>query len=208
MVIYALIDPRDNIIKYVGLTTDGFSRIRDYYSKKLKDKTKKANWVRKLKSLGLCFGVQYLEYCASEGELKLAEIKWIKYYRDLGYALKNTTDGGDSVHRCSYTEEEKRAISERNKVIFGTPEIREKMRQLARGNTHRRGQKYTPEQRARITKANQEESGIKIIDQHGVVYPSQKYLAKLLGCSINTVKDRLNHNPNLPLKGLLLRKVK
>lgn len=206
--IYCLIDPRDNSPKYIGLTTNGFTRIASHYNKTSKENTRKVNWIKKLKSLGLCFRVEYLEYCNSETELKLAETKWIKYYRDdLKINLLNHTDGGESVYRKVYTEEERKIISERNKKIFRTEAIRDKMRKLAEGNTHRRGKKYSSEQLENITKRNREISGKKIIDQFGTIYPSIRFLSKKLKCSMNTIKDRLNINPNKPLKGLILKRV-
>lgn len=206
--IYCLIDPISNSPKYIGLTTNGYTRISSHYNKGTRENTRKVNWIKKLKSLNLCFVVQYLEYCETEDQLRIAEKKWIKYYREsLGADLLNHTEGGDAVYRPEYTEQQKKAISDRNKVIFGTDAVRQKMRQLAKGNTYRRGKRYTKEQLDLITKRNRETSGVKIKDQFGNVYPSISYLAHQINCSPNTIKDRLRKKSKNPIKGLILEKV-
>lgn len=205
--IYALIDPRDSAIKYIGLTTTGFSRISAHFNAKKKENTRKVNWVLKLRSLGLCFSVKYLQYCDNIEELKTAEKHWIKFYRDLGIELLNHTDGGEDVFRPSYSQEDRKKISERTKKAMQDPAIREKIRQANLGNTIRKGKKYTKEQLEFVAKRNKEVSGIKLIDQYGNIYESLNSLSKKLKCSTNTIYDRLYKNPNKPLRGLLLRKL-
>lgn len=205
--IYALICPDTNIVRYVGKTTIGFTRIRqhwyDYKATKSATSYKKICWVRKLKKQNKVFKVKYLEYCESEIQLNECEKYWISFYKQTNHLL-NHTDGGEVSYRHSYTDEEKKAISEKNKIIFNKPEIKEKMRNLALGNTFRKGKKYTKQQLEYISKRNQEVSGIKIKDQHGNIYPSVQSLSKLIKCSMNTIYDRLRKNPNKPIKGLIL----
>lgn len=205
--IYALIDPRDNKIKYIGLTTTGFSRIATHYNAKKKENTRKVNWVNKLKSLNLCFTVEYLQYCNSVEELKTAEKYWIKYYKSIGVDLLNHTEGGEDIFIPIYTDEQRKLHSEKVKKGMKAPGVIEKIRQANIGNTIRRGKKYTKEQLEYITKRNKEVSGIKIVDQYGNLYLSARELSKQIKCSVNTIKDRLNVNPDKPLKGLLLKRL-
>jgi group I intron endonuclease len=206
MCIYVLIDPRDKSKKYVGLTTRGFSRIRSHYLVETNENTRKVNWIKKLKSLGLIFDVEYLEYCSSFEDLKLAEIKWIKHFRNNGVDLLNHSIGGDGSTGRKLTEEQRREMSVRLKKSHNTPEMRKKLSESHKGlPSNRKGKKYTPEQLITITKSNQLTSGKKVIDQNGVIYPSLQMCSKILKVTMNTVKNRVYKNPDKPLKGLLLR---
>lgn len=95
-VIYGLVDPNSNEVRYVGKAIDLYTRIRNHYKpSRLIAKTHKNNWLKTLFIDGLKPLVIILEICESEKELNECEIKWIKYYRELGCDLTNATDGGD-----------------------------------------------------------------------------------------------------------------
>lgn len=104
--IYALIDSRDNKIRYVGKSLSGIDRGYRHLNKsnlKIDGNTKKANWVKNLKDLNLKPIVGYIKLFnqqdfSSKDELNLELYKqeqcFIKYLRTLKYDLTNATDGG------------------------------------------------------------------------------------------------------------------
>lgn len=106
--IYALIDPRDEHIKYIGKSFVGLKRPKSHVasSKKLnnegnfKFKTKIYKWIRYLSSLNLSYSIYILEeikYDKLNDLMNNAERNWIKFARSLGIELKNHTDGGEGL---------------------------------------------------------------------------------------------------------------
>src|SRR3990167_10832280 len=92
--IYALCDPRDDAIRYVGRTVN----LKDRYRNHLKAKwgTHRCCWIKGLKAIGLKPKMTVLEI-VREAECRKAEIWWIAHLRENGYDLTNHSDGGDGI---------------------------------------------------------------------------------------------------------------
>lgn len=95
--VYALIDPRNDLVRYIGKSTTGMRRPRShkYLSNLRNEKTHKANWIRSLVHQGLQPAITVLETFDSEASLSDAERFWIAQGRGLGWHLTNATKGGD-----------------------------------------------------------------------------------------------------------------
>lgn len=141
-VIYVLLEPDTNNVRYVGKAVDLYTRIRNHYKpSRLIDKTHKNNWLNKLLNEGKYVRVNVVEELDNEKLLNEAEKKWIKYYKNLGYDLTNGTEGGDggkmspeSIEKMKLnkigvklSEEHKQKISEGNKGRIVTEETRNKL---------------------------------------------------------------------------------
>ena len=124
--IYTLIDPRDNSIKYVGLSTTGFSRVNNHFkSGYSKNQSRVKSWIQSLRAHGYIFQVNYIEYFDKDGpHVDKAEIKWIKHYKDQGIELYNADLGGRRDYHNFNSEECKKLLSERAAIANGTPEQR------------------------------------------------------------------------------------
>lgn len=111
-VVYTLTDPRDSLVKYVGITTDVKNRFSKHKSdKQSKEGILKKNWVLKLLKLGL----QPIIDVIDEGDVdycQKAETSYIKLYRACGAKLKNQMKTG---FLFQHTDETKRKISEARK---------------------------------------------------------------------------------------------
>lgn len=96
--VYALIDPRDNKVRYVGVTTQGIKKRFNEHNKQVRDGelTYKANWIRSLWRNGLNPKIAVLESGYGDS-FRDAEIWWIQFFRDFGVELTNLTDGGDGA---------------------------------------------------------------------------------------------------------------
>lgn len=125
-IIYGLVDPRDNCVKYVGQTAVNL-RSRFYQHLKAAFRVRKSDgkyscnnrvqrWIRKLSAQNLTPEPTILEEVASAFDLNDAEIKWVKYYRfQKNIDLVNETSGGDGV-RCKRSKSWRKKIS---KSILG-----------------------------------------------------------------------------------------
>lgn len=92
--IYTLIDPRDNQIRYVGKTTQTLER---RFNCHLYDnsKCKKTSWVKSLKLQGLQPIIKQID--SVEDNWEFWENYWICNLKILGFDLLNHTDGGDGM---------------------------------------------------------------------------------------------------------------
>lgn len=141
--IYALVDPRDGVIKYVGKSYDPQERLKGHFKNCKRTVTLKNRWIAKLKSLDLKPNITILEEVAlSEWEDK--EQYWIRELQNQGYPLKNGDRGGKGRSRFVVSEETRRKISLANTGRRHSEEIKHK---ISLANT---GKKRTDEQKNRI----------------------------------------------------------
>lgn len=95
--IYALIDPRTQVVRYVGKADKPHERLKRHTGYQLKDDTYKSRWLRSLISEGLCPELIILDKVA-KADWVAHECKWIAFYRiKSGTDLTNGTEGGDGA---------------------------------------------------------------------------------------------------------------
>lgn len=96
--IYCLIDPRDNMIRYVGKTVNLKNRYNYHLNCNLKDtNTHKKNWINSLKYLELKPELFILdEIHCNDKEWIQYEMYWISQIRSWGFNLLNYSIGGDN----------------------------------------------------------------------------------------------------------------
>ena len=93
--IYGLIDPRNEGLRYIGRSSSGLNRPKAHE----RDTTNshKTRWIAQLKAAGLTYEIEVLEVVESPDLLNEAECFFIAYFRSLGCRLTNLTDGGERV---------------------------------------------------------------------------------------------------------------
>ena len=110
--IYSLIDPRDNIVRYVGKSKNIKMRLSYHTTpSKLKKNTHKNNWIKQLLSLGLKPTIIILE-TVYKNIWKEKEKYWINFFGREN--LTNGTDGGEGSSGA--TEETRNIISEKARI--------------------------------------------------------------------------------------------
>lgn len=146
MIVYALIDPRDGAVRYVGKThRTAHRRLRRHLAPcYLVGDTHKERWVRVLLRLGLEPEIRVLERCDDADLLCERERAWIALYQTGGAALTNATPGGDGRGR-QHTAETKSKISA---SLRGRPKSAEHRRRTGEAQQHRR---ISPETRAKMS---------------------------------------------------------
>jgi hypothetical protein len=96
--IYALIDPRDDQVRYVGKADNVKERFMSHLREsKTNAKSHKCAWIRTLIAEGLKPVVKTLEEVNID-EWQKAEIYYIQEFRKMGVNLTNHTIGGDGFH--------------------------------------------------------------------------------------------------------------
>lgn len=99
--IYALIDPRNNETRYVGVSFDSKDRYSKHmYSARSGHVCHKCAWLRQVLSCGLLPELRVLQVIPDELR-GLAEIEWIASLTKQGAKLTNATTGGENKYRLS-----------------------------------------------------------------------------------------------------------
>lgn len=90
--IYALTDPRDQCVRYVGQTNDIGRRYSQHNS--TIESTPKGLWIQELHSLDLKPGIAVLATAETQEEINYLETWWILLGRRAGWNLRNGTNPG------------------------------------------------------------------------------------------------------------------
>jgi len=96
--IYALRDPTNSYVRYVGKTNNLERRYKAHIQRSRWSNLHSSNWIRSILKNGLSPIMDVLEVC-DEDNWEDREIFWISYYRDI-YDLTNILDGGS--HKATY----------------------------------------------------------------------------------------------------------
>lgn len=207
--VYCLVDPRFNEVRYIGKSSYGLSRPESHGApaKLANDRTYKARWIRELQRNGLTYAVEVLEYVQEPSELCAAERYWIMAARANGWRLTNLTDGGEGLSGLKFSAEHRARISAANKGQQLTPEQRARFMQHVRTRDNsiyvahakkmyeaRRGTHHSTETKAKIGAGNRGKvvsaegrANIALAKGHpvrelttGAVYPSATAAARAL----------------------------
>lgn len=146
--VYALRDPRDGTIRYIGQSTRGIQRARASSRAHVADGPRKAEWIRSLNEAGGSPEVVVLQECVDRKELDRVERRWIQHYRALCVGLTNMADGGPGIPgvRRSVETRAKQSAAARARGISSE--------QRARMNAARRGKPLSAAHRDKIRAAN------------------------------------------------------
>lgn len=135
--VYGLVDPRTQMIRYIGQSHVGMRRPREHRRNPAKgtEHYYSVRWVAKLKRLGLTYDIVILEHVAPDHDaLNAAEVWWITYGHASKWRLTNLTDGGDGVSGRVVSKEERTKMSMRAKALWADPEYRAKVEASLRSN--------------------------------------------------------------------------
>lgn len=155
-VIYGLIDPNTQELRYVGYSKDLKTRMRQHYQPaNLKRITHKNNWLKSLINLGQKAEVYVIEKYDTPEELPQAEIEMIAYYRYVGCDLTNGTYGGDGATGRIVSEETRKKVSIANTGKKQSPEAIAAWKIANMGKpSPNKGKKASPELRKKLSFAH------------------------------------------------------
>jgi hypothetical protein len=87
--IYALKDPRNDEVRYVGVSKYSVTRYKQHICNTNKNNVAKSDWINELKAIGLLPTFIILEDNVEWDERFKHESYWIKYYLECGSPLTN-----------------------------------------------------------------------------------------------------------------------
>lgn len=165
--IYGLVDPRNNLVKYIGKTNYLSIRYKSHLKEINCDKiTKKRNWLIKLNKLGLKPKLRILFKC-SKKNWQIFEKHYIKLYKLRGFKLVNGTDGGDggvTMLGRKMTEENKKKLIEvskgnkygrKNKGKYHSEETKKKISLKLKGHiAWNKGKKLSESHKKRLSESH------------------------------------------------------
>jgi len=123
--IYELRDPRDSTKspRYVGITIKDLDKRLLGHLSSLKSKTYKNNWVKSLLKDGVCPTIHLIEEVIGWDYACKVEQYWIKEFKEQGYILTNSTDGGEGslglIPRPETIEKCRQASLGKNNSMYG-----------------------------------------------------------------------------------------
>ena len=156
--IYALVDPRDDFIRYVGKTKNLDIRLRGHLRCTV---GAKAVWISELRDKALLPQIIVLEE-TSKLKWQGAEQRWIAQFRTMGFNLFNISRGGNGPTACSL--ETKKKLSRIKSIDVKNIEHLNRLNRQNRGSKRSEatkqkireaqlGRKATPEVRQRMSEA-------------------------------------------------------
>lgn len=157
-IIYGLIDPRNNQLRYIGQSSTGLDRPKrhnsSYYLRPHKGlRTHKQRWILQLLSLNLKPEIIILEQLDKKEQLNESEIFYIAYFKSLGCRLTNTTLGGQNSNPppkrvgWNHTEESKQIMRQKALGKIISQEQRDK---ISKKLTGRKNKSHSEETKRKI----------------------------------------------------------
>ncbi len=118
-VVYALVDPTNNKVRYVGMTSDVYTRFVQHISLTSNNREKN-QWIDSLKIQGIIPILKTLEIVYTLSDARIREVYWINHYTHLGMPLTNIiqyctgsrkeTPSTQELKKAQTNEEERAAI--------------------------------------------------------------------------------------------------
>ncbi len=199
-VIYSLVDPRDERVRYVGKTMVSLrERLIGHLYESKRGRNKRHNWIRKLTSLGLEPRIVPLETVPPGGDWAEAERRWISLL-GASHDLLNGTTGGEGCPGRPVSEKTRRKIGEKNRQTAKNPVNLRRLAQMSRnrppGFYAAIGAKLKGRKHSASYKANMSEA-VKAVIPRG----SSHHNAKI---TEQDVRDILSHLKLYPRDGAYL----
>jgi hypothetical protein len=135
-IVYALVDPRTDQIRYIGKSSVGMERPRSHVEPgRIANESNlhKARWLQQLVTDGLRPIIRVLQSGQSDDEILQMERDWIARARAEGWPIVNLTDGGEGTAGCIPSAETRAKMSAAHRGRVFSPETCAKIAAAKRG---------------------------------------------------------------------------
>ena len=136
--VYGLIDPRTNELRYIGKSSRGLKRPKLHRQPKYRiGKTHRRMWLMSMwEDNETVPSVLVLKECQSESEALEQEVILIAFFKQTGIDLTNGTDGGDGISGHKMTEDTRAKMSKSKLGVKFSPEHCSNMGKAKLGKKH------------------------------------------------------------------------
>lgn len=213
-IVYGLLDPRTQVIRYVGRSINGLKRPNDTCRRGWKLHTKCGNWLKGLKNAGIFAQIEVLEEFPCQEDVGDGERFWIASILAAGGDLLNLTDGGDGRLGYLMPEETRRKIGLKNSasllgnipwnkgvVGYSTPRTREaglkrlgrvqSLQEKERRRTSLMGRQRTRDEVSKTVQSLLTRGGVHVRSADGRVFNSAGQAALHYRVSRYTIKKEI-----------------
>ena len=199
-VVYGLYSSKDDILRYIGQTTQPMKK---RFSQHLLYSKKKRTAVQKWMNRALEDGFKiYFKVLNGDAVFNDTEVELIAKYLDAGVHLLNHTKGGDGVLGHSPSLETRKKRSESAKRYWGaqtnrvrwhpTEEQKRKIGDANRGNKYNLGHRHSEETKARMRESAKSSEAVKLYRARMVgVSRSPEAKKKMSGAAYRNWENRL-----------------
>jgi len=143
--VYALVDPRYDEVRYIGVSRDPWKRAylpyidgrpwQSHVAQAVPGGTShKDYWIDGIVASDAVPAQVILEFGDwTNAEMAGREIDWITYYRSIGANLLNQSGGGEQTPLWQMSDETRALISKRTREAMANPEVRARIAKGAKG---------------------------------------------------------------------------
>src|SRR5260221_13115707 len=175
--VYALVDPTNDSIFYIGRSSSGLRRPRGHFSPSSLKKPYPVYYkINSLLKLNIKPYIQVMEECESNEELDIAEMYYIREAKEEGYKLYNVTLGGKGMLGRVVSQEIKDRLSKMYSNRKMSKESIEKSKETKRLNTR----KFTKEERIKYSLVSPNKKKVKCITDD-VIFGGIRVAARAYG---------------------------
>lgn len=191
--IYALKDPRNNEVKYIGKTKNLEQRLKAHLGCRLR--SKKTSWIKSLKSLGLEPVMEIVEMTENPNE---REVFWIDFYNKKTPLLNMTVGGTGGTTHCGKPRRVKNELGQIFNSIKMASEstgiLESSICNVVRGKRHAvNGVRWAYEENDFREKKEKEDP---IYCSNGKVYKNKKTASGELGLELYKINQCLRKRQN------------
>jgi group I intron endonuclease len=130
--IYSLVDPETNIIRYIGKSDNLNRRLSEHIKKSKHSITHKNNWIVSLTKKGLSPIIEVIDIVPRH-EWEFWEVFWIDQFKSWGFNLTNISNGGNGGDLGPIV---RKKISDKLKGRVNSEESKKKLSEYRLGKTY------------------------------------------------------------------------
>lgn len=155
-VVYSLIDPISNVVRYIGITRQPIKKRYNGHIYLLKQKSKKISWIKSLSAKGVAPIMDIIDDNLIRSVAFKKEKEYIKLYLSAGANLTNYSEGGNSRNPIFRSKDvaEKRVVSAHQKMAMSESMKKTWAEKKKKGSfTTNKGYKHTEETKIKMSLA-------------------------------------------------------